>query len=64
MKKITTVKKRRREPGEIATRAIAIRNHCLECTGYIPAEVKICCGPKCWLYPYRLGRETTEELAK
>ena len=51
----TAVVKRRRQAGEIATRRVAIRNHCLECVGYNAAEVVRCTSPACWLYPYRLG---------
>lgn len=34
---------------------VAIRNHCLECCGYLPVEVERCTAPACWLYPYRFG---------
>ena len=53
-------------PGEVATRSVAIRNHCLECCGYNNAEVRRCSGPECWLYPYRMGtldREVAENAA-
>ena len=33
----------------------AIRNHCLECTGWLAHEVERCTGKLCPLYPYRLG---------
>jgi hypothetical protein len=33
----------------------AIRNHCLECTGWSAHEVKICTDKLCNCYPYRLG---------
>ena len=49
------IKNRRRRPGELANRGNAIRNFCLECVCYSPKEVKLCCSPKCWLYPYRFG---------
>jgi len=52
----TTVKRRRRKPGECATPVTAIRNFCLECCGYQSAEVRRCSGPQCWLYPYRMGK--------
>ncbi len=54
-RRITRILRRRREPGEVATPIIAIRNFCLECCGYQPSEVKLCTAPKCWLYPYRFG---------
>ncbi len=56
MKKVTKVRSRRRRAGEVAQRALAIRNHCLECVGYNAAEVRRCTAKKCWLYPWRLGR--------
>ena len=34
----------------------AIRNHCLECTGWSAHEVGRCTGKLCNLYPYRLGK--------
>ena len=34
----------------------AIRAHCLECVGGSSDEVKLCTAPKCWLYPYRFGK--------
>jgi hypothetical protein len=33
----------------------AIRNHCLECTGWSVHEVERCTGKLCSLYLYRLG---------
>ena len=55
MKRINTVKKRGRQPHEIATKMKAIRNHCLECMGYVAPEVEFCTAPECWLYPWRFG---------
>ncbi len=55
MKKITKIHRRRRREGEIATPRTAIRNMCLECTGYDSAEVRRCGANECWLFPYRLG---------
>ncbi len=65
-KRINRMMKRRREPGEVATPIMAIRNHCLECCGYQPSEVELCTAPKCWLFPYRLGRkpEASERRGK
>ena len=33
-----------------------IREHCVECSGGSPAEVKLCPVTKCRLWPYRFGR--------
>lgn len=55
-RKSTRIVRRRRRPGEVVTRAAAIRNHCIECMGYVATEVKDCTAPACWLYPYRMGR--------
>lgn len=52
---------RRRKPGELPTRKVAIRLHCIECCGYQRAEVRRCDNRKCWLWPYRMG--TTEKDA-
>ena len=53
--KTTTTQRRRREPGELAGRALAVRNHCMECMGWNAAAVRRCTAPECWLYPYRFG---------
>lgn len=34
----------------------AIRERCLNCSGWIPAEVKHCAFTGCSLYPYRMGK--------
>ena len=34
----------------------AVRNHCLECVGWSPLEVKNCKSPLCSLFPFRLGK--------
>lgn len=31
----------------------AISSQCIECMGYVFAEVRQCCSPQCPLYPYR-----------
>ena len=54
-KRVSRILKRRREPGEIATPIVAMRNFCLECCGYVLSEVELCTAPKCWLFPYRFG---------
>lgn len=50
------VLRRRREPRELAPPFKAIRNFCLEYTGYNDAEVTRCTSPKCWLFPLRFGK--------
>lgn len=62
-KRIARVLKRRREPGEIGTPVISIRNQCLECCGYQPGEVEQCTAPACWLWPWRFGH-TPEAAAR
>ena len=52
---VRNVIRERREQGQIADKAHAIRNHCLECVGYNNEEVKLCTSVRCWLYPWRLG---------
>ena len=43
------------------TRARAIRMKCLDCSAYVPGEVKNCkCNP-CPLWPYRTGRTPDPE---
>ena len=53
MKRVTILR-RRRNPDEVTTARIAIRNHCLECVGYVVSEVERCTSPECWLYPWRM----------
>lgn len=60
MKKITTIQRRRREPDEIATLRVSVRNHCLECMGYSPDGVVECTAKKCWLNPWRTGKTPPE----
>jgi hypothetical protein len=54
--KSTTIARRRRHPGEVATPRTAMRNFCLECMGWNAPEVGKCTAPACWLWPYRLGQ--------
>ncbi len=63
MAKFRSVVSREREIEEIPPARVAIRNHCLECCGYSPDEVKFCTSPQCWLYPWRFGR-TPKELKR
>ncbi len=56
MKMSKAIQRRRRLPDEIPTPKAAIRNHCLECVGYVVQEVELCTAPQCWLFPWRLGK--------
>jgi hypothetical protein len=58
--KFTKIVRRRRDPQETPTARAAIRNHCLECCGYIASEVTLCTAPQCWLYPWRQGKTPAE----
>ena len=42
MKKLTPIK--------------AIRQKCLDCSGWQASEVKLCTMVECTLYPYRMGK--------
>ena len=55
---------RPRAADEIPTARAAIRNHCLECSGYDSGAVKRCQTVECWLYPYRLGRHKAPEAVE
>lgn len=37
----------------------AIKAHCVECMGGVVSEVKLCTSPKCELYRYRLGKNSS-----
>lgn len=57
------LKRRRRKPGEVATRTVAIQNMCRECMGFtaddmpsLAATVKACTAYECWLWPWRNGK--------
>jgi hypothetical protein len=39
----------------------AIKEHCLECVGWQVKEVQQCTGSKCWLYPFRFGRDKSKK---
>lgn len=52
---IKKVKKVRREKGDVASKALSIRNFCLECVGYSEKEVTECTSKQCWLFPHRMG---------
>ena len=34
----------------------AVKKHCIECSGYQRDEVKHCTVTKCYLWPFRLGK--------
>jgi hypothetical protein len=51
----------RRPEGKILTPLKSIRKQCIECMGGSAEEVKRCTARKCWLYPYRLGRDPKRE---
>jgi len=49
----------------------AIRQHCLDCSGGLAKEVRLCTCPTCNLYPFRMGKNpylgksmTPEQKAK
>jgi len=52
---IKKVRKKRRATGEVASKALSIRNFCLECVGYSEKEVTECTAKQCWLFPHRMG---------
>lgn len=43
------------------TRGKAIRMKCLECSGGQRAEVRLCEMRECPLWPFRLGKEITDQ---
>lgn len=60
---VTTIPRRRREPGEVASRALAIRWFCYDCMGFdaggvgsITENVRQCTAPACPLFPWRNGK--------
>ncbi len=61
--KFTKIVKRRRQPEEIPTARVAIRNHCCECVSWVLSEVEKCTAPECWLYPWRLGKTPPELIS-
>lgn len=42
--------------GTVLTPIRAIRARCLDCSGFIPSEVRHCFLPGCVLHPYRMGK--------
>lgn len=61
MPKFTQIVHRRRQPDELPTPRVAIRNFCLECCGYSAKETELCTDPECWLFVWRFGK-TPEDL--
>jgi hypothetical protein len=55
VKKETKIVRRRRRAGELSAPVAAMRNHCLECCGYLGVQVARCTAPQCHLWPYRFG---------
>jgi len=49
-------RRRNADDDEVVSARASIRNHCLECMGYATQEVGQCTDPKCWLYPWRMGK--------
>ena len=41
-------------------RAAGVKSFCLECTGWVKEEVRLCTAPQCPLYPYRPYRNSTD----
>ena len=44
---------------KVLTPIKAIRAYCIECSGGMTKEVKLCPGENCPLYPYRMGKRPT-----
>ena len=53
MKTLQNVQRHPRQLGQLFSKKFAIRNHCLECTGYQEAETRQCTDAECPLYPFR-----------
>ena len=64
MRKVTKVKSRARQPGEVATLSVAIRSFCLECYCDQVEAITYCTEPECWCYPYRLDCTTRAKLGR
>lgn len=46
---------------KVLTPIKAIRAYCIECSGGMTKEVKLCPVEKCPLYPYRMGKRPTTD---
>lgn len=44
---------------KVLTPIKAIRAYCIECSGGMTKEVKLCTVENCPLYPYRMGKRPT-----
>ena len=44
---------------KVLTPIKAIRAYCIECSGGMTKEVKLCLVENCPLYPYRMGKRPT-----
>ena len=64
MKHTGTIRRRERRAGEMPTARAAIRNFCLQCTGFQAEEVRLCTAPKCWLFPWRFGMTPEKALRR
>ena len=42
----------------------AIRRHCIDCSGFSPAEVALCPNKSCNLWPFRFGRNAHDARSK
>ncbi|OLR55601.1 hypothetical protein BHK98_05695 [Hornefia porci] len=49
---------------KVLTPIKAIRAYCIECSGGMTKEIKLCTVEKCPLYPYRMGNQFIEMLFK
>ncbi len=47
------------ENGKIRTPIKAIRAYCIECSGGMAKEVRLCNMVNCPLFPYRMGKRPT-----
>jgi len=48
--------KEHRDEAEVLTPVKAIRTKCLDCSCWMPSEVRNCFLPECSPYPYRMGK--------
>jgi len=64
MRKVTKVKLRPRQLGEVPTLSVAIRSFCLECYCDQVEAITYCTEPECWCYPYRLDCTTRAKLGR
>ena len=48
---------------KVLTPIKAIRAYCIECSGGMTKEVKLCPVEKCPLFPYRMGKRPNKDTA-